>query len=875
MAPGASWEEWKDTPESHRHYVLQATSKTASSTHWHGVYLSALREKLAASGGRKFCVVIWNRDSGAFVLPVDWYVLNIANRARSEEGGRLVGHRHFPDRSFGAGTDPGRVRIPEEVIRPYFFATPAEAQSLLEDDAPLDPNLELTPPPSVPKLARAEPAPPLDAQAGSEEPEEPVVAEVKEIPTIPPSIARVNHADSLDKLLQPKFESLVSRAKQDAGIEQDAREVRQEYGPIFTPTGISDLDPVKFRTFLTHKGNRHWSFIHRHSGELTADLPLLKRALTLLVDETKPVSDRIDGARDIVRGLGKAAISAILQVAYPTEYGVYNDKSEKGLRKLGLHPEATVHRFGNLSTGKQYEYINRVLNGLSAKYGISLWALDTIWDGLTGTAAPGPSQSTRAEPSAWWVNQGTTYSAARDGGFLWAPKLGRDGRPRDHWLRLREPQPGDTVLHNVDGKIRAVSRVVRSAVDSTKPDSLTNDDWSSDGLQVQTKYRELQEPIVVAELPSTLRSPAAGPFTVTGGVKQGYLFEVSPSFLKELESSHPEVAERDAASPDERATPSPPSTTESPYVEPSWGSIVEQVRGSGLKFDDEILRRYHLSLKSRRIVILAGVSGTGKTSLALTYAKATGAARLLVPVAPNWTTNEDLLGYFNVLNGIYQDTDFSRFLREAERAFQRAVSQGVEARPYHVILDEMNLARVEYYFAKLLSAMEVTAKNGSRLVELGPNDHVELTPNVSVIGTINIDETTQGFSDKVYDRAQVVELPLRDEDIRAHLNGTPYADELVRVWEKVEAVAPFAYRVLDDIRAYVDHALVMGGTWESALDEQIVQKILPKLSRADSRVGQILTDLEVMFTSDKFPISREKTQHMLRGFNENGLASYF
>src|SRR5262249_37302452 len=161
---------------------------------------------------------------------------------------------------------------------------------------------------------------------------------------------------------------------------------------------------------------------------------------------------------------------------------------------------------------------------------------------------------------------------------------------------------------------------------------------------------------------------------------------------------------------------------------------------------------------SRGFVVLSGVSGTGKTWLAQAYAKAVGAAYCVVPVAPNWTTNEDLLGYKSPLGGGYQDTPFSAFLRDASTEWAASTRESRAARPYHAILDEMNLARVEYYFAAFLSAMELRARDGETPIQLAADDSVVLGPNLRFVGTVNIDETTHLFSDKVFDRAQLVEL---------------------------------------------------------------------------------------------------------------------
>lgn len=193
-------------------------------------------------------------------------------------------------------------------------------------------------------------------------------------------------------LMQTEFENQVSKVKEDVDLERIAQEVRAKFQPMFAPAGISALDPERFKAFLTIGENHHWDKIHRWSGRLTANLPLLKKALLVLVDETKPISARIDDARAMLPGLGKAVISAILQVTYPTEYGVYNNVSSAGLLKIGMHP--SVPGFDSLTTGKRYEYVNRVLKELSAKYGVSLWALDTIWGGLETPV--GPESSTAA-----------------------------------------------------------------------------------------------------------------------------------------------------------------------------------------------------------------------------------------------------------------------------------------------------------------------------------------------------------------------------------------------------------------------------------------------------------------------------------------------
>jgi MoxR-like ATPase len=292
-----------------------------------------------------------------------------------------------------------------------------------------------------------------------------------------------------------------------------------------------------------------------------------------------------------------------------------------------------------------------------------------------------------------------------------------------------------------------------------------------------------------------------------------------------------------------------------------------------MRIDERTLRRYHLALKTRGFVVLSGLSGTGKTWLAERYAAAVNARRLIVSVAPNWTTNEDLLGYASPLTERYHDTAFSRFLRAAAEEYQQAMASDVQPRPYHVVLDEMNLARVEYYFAKFLSAMEVRMRYGTADIELGPEDVVTLTPNLFVIGTVNIDETTHGFADKVYDRAQLIELEAQRDDIVAHLGDAVYAEALLEVWDHVRTSGPFTFRVLDEIATYVEQAEKLDVPWQESLDEQLLQKVLPKLKGADLGVGATLSSL-IAWSQDRYPLTYTRATLMLKRLHEHGFTSY-
>lgn len=313
----------------------------------------------------------------------------------------------------------------------------------------------------------------------------------------------------------------------------------------------------------------------------------------------------------------------------------------------------------------------------------------------------------------------------------------------------------------------------------------------------------------------------------------------------------------DVAAPQKRAT--------------TFEEIRAAIDQCGLKISERMLRRFHLAVQTRGFVVLCGVSGTGKTWLAEAYADAIGAASCLVPVAPNWTANEDLLGYFNPLDGTYHDTQFSRFLRESSTEYATATAARRDPQTYVLILDEMNLARVEYYFAKFLSAMERRAR-GVAEIELGPDDTVKLTPNLLFVGTVNVDETTHLLSDKVFDRAQVLELEIDRADLERFMGEVPYRDALLEIWDAVAAVAPFAFRVVEDIRNYIDDAEGLKISWPEALDEQIVQKVLPKLSGAE--VGPAIEKI-VSLSQDRYPLTYAKATTMRRDFEQHGFASYF
>jgi hypothetical protein len=466
----------------------------------------------------------------------------------------------------------------------------------------------------------------------------------------------------------------------------------------------------------------------------------------------------------------------------------------------------------------------------------------------------------------WWVCQGATYGAARDSGTLWAPKVGKDGAGRAFWRALQEANVGDIVIHYSNGRIRATSTITHRAVDAPRPIPQTGA-WTGEGWLVRTSYRELADSLALDQIPANWRVAEQGPFTKQGAVRQGYFYPLSRRFVDKLAVRFPQLGLAAADWPEAEVS-------YEDYLEPTFPTITAAISEAKLRLDEQAVRRYHVSLKTRGFVVLSGLSGSGKTWLAQLYADAVGARSLLVAVAPNWTTNEDLLGYYDPLAKEYRHTPFSLFLTKAAAAWTWAQQHGTRAQPFHLILDEMNLARVEYYFAKFLSAMEVRAREGSATLELDSRLTTQLTPNLYFIGTVNVDETTHGFADKIYDRAQLIEIPVTLADIQTHLAGREYASDLEAVWTTMSSTAPFAYRVLDEIHSYVEQGAILKVPTETALDEQLLQKVLPKVKGTEISIGPVL-EAFIALAANRWPLSRAKAQDMLAAFEAHGFTSYF
>ena len=200
--------------------------------------------------------------------------------------------------------------------------------------------------------------------------------------------------------------------------------------------------------------------------------------------------------------------------------------------------------------------------------------------------------------------------------------------------------------------------------------------------------------------------------------------------------------------------------------------IFNRISKAGYKFDKRLLAAFHTSLKINDIACLtvnAGISGTGKSQLPRLYAEGAGIHFLMVSVKPGWDSPQDLFGYYNYVERSFKPTELSQALVQ----FDKWENKGnLKEEMLMVLLDEMNLARVEYYFSDILSKLEMRNnidKNNEgerelvnikfdigRLGEKESNPKIFIDRNVLFVGTMNEDESTHSLSDKLIDRANVI-----------------------------------------------------------------------------------------------------------------------
>ena len=352
---------------------------------------------------------------------------------------------------------------------------------------------------------------------------------------------------------------------------------------------------------------------------------------------------------------------------------------------------------------------------------------------------------------------------------------------------------------------------------------------------------------------------------------------------------------------------------------------------AGLLLDPVAIRRFSVSLLSKKFCILTGLAGSGKTKIAEAFAMwlcASPEQYRIVAVGADWTSNENLLGYADALQtGVYRPP-----VNGALELILRA--HGDKTNPYFLILDEMNLSHVERYFADFLSAMESSnaplslhgvaaglqagGVGGAGGVEVPSS--VALPDNLFIIGTVNVDETTYMFSPKVLDRVNVIEFRATAAQMGAFLDdpagidldglasqGAGFATafvaraqadadisalvdtqgaavapklkaDLLQVFDALAGVgAEFGFRTAKEIaRFMVLHKEVSGADWQykDALDAQVVQKLMPKLHGSARKLDAVLKALDTFATQHALVLTGEKVKRMQERLVRDGFTSF-
>lgn len=348
--------------------------------------------------------------------------------------------------------------------------------------------------------------------------------------------------------------------------------------------------------------------------------------------------------------------------------------------------------------------------------------------------------------------------------------------------------------------------------------------------------------------------------------------------------------------------------------------LLENLKQKKLVFEEKQVINFHTALKTRRLVILGGASGTGKSQLVLNYAESLGLTNKdnnqfkMVPVKPNWKDDSDLIGYLDTINNIYRpsETGLIDILIEAKDNKDKI---------FMVCFDEMNLAKVEHYFSQFLSVLELygnerklslySKKLVGRVINGEQYPHeITIHSNVLFVGTINVDETTQTLSDKVLDRSNFIEFntptnhinnwansikqnidtkSIKDnrfektvvdlyhfdnwsnnnKEIALNIFEIETLNQINNTLTKTDFSKGIGFRVLDHINSYMLNLPNSSLSREEAFDLQISQKIIPKIRGTAEELEGILLDdknglLNIFDENNSFKVTVSNIKNKIR-----------
>ena len=313
-----------------------------------------------------------------------------------------------------------------------------------------------------------------------------------------------------------------------------------------------------------------------------------------------------------------------------------------------------------------------------------------------------------------------------------------------------------------------------------------------------------------------------------------------------------------------------------------------------LYYDINDIRRFVAGMAVSKILILQGMSGTGKTSLAHAFGEFVDNRSTVIPVQPMWKERTDLIGYYNEFTKRFNETLLLEKMYEANYSGDM----------YVTVLDEMNIARVEYYFAEFLSLLELPNPEERYLTVVSDtwdtdpaqlkDGRIKLPVNMWFIGTANNDDSTFAISDKVYDRAMVLDLDRKSERFVApKTKPTPIsADRFAKLAEaagKEYAVSArnrqrlqfldayliehfhvtFGNRIMKQINTYIPVFIACGGDELTALDDILAKKVVRKLETQNpiylrGAAEGLLNYLDELFGQDRMTACKEVIQRLRR-----------
>ena len=313
-----------------------------------------------------------------------------------------------------------------------------------------------------------------------------------------------------------------------------------------------------------------------------------------------------------------------------------------------------------------------------------------------------------------------------------------------------------------------------------------------------------------------------------------------------------------------------------------------------LYYEIEDIRRFIASMGVSKMLILQGMSGTGKTSLAHAFGAFVDNASTVIPVQPIWKERSDLIGYYNEFTKRFNETLL------LEKMYEANYSKDM----YVTILDEMNIARVEYYFAEFLSLLELPDPNERYLDVVSDkwdsdpiqlqDGRIKLPINMWFIGTANNDDSTFAISDKVYDRAMVLNLDKKSERFAApkteklHISSEQFykmVDNAIKEYDvsrrnqkRLESFdayliehyhVTFGNRIMKQIRTYIPVYIACGGDELAALDDILSKKVIRKLESQNpiyfrNSAQDLIAYMDELFGADSMPLCKDYIIRIMR-----------